>query len=106
MSIIVVTGAGRGIGLATTLELAKAGHKVYATMRDPGRASQFPADLPIEVRQLDVDSDESVRACFAAIPEPVDALVNNAGLGLLGSIEEMPVADVIAMMNTNYFGAV
>lgn len=55
---------------------------------------------------LDVDSDDSVRACFAAIAEPIDVLVNNAGIEVHGSVEELPMESVIAVMNTNYFGTV
>ena len=46
-----------------------------------------------------------VRDCFANISEPIDALVNNAGVPH-GSIEELPMEDFISTMNTNYFGAV
>jgi NAD(P)-dependent dehydrogenase (short-subunit alcohol dehydrogenase family) len=111
MPNILVTGCSTGIGLATALELARAGHKVFATMRDPVRAPQLAQitardGLPIQILTLDVDSDESVRACFASIAEPIDALVNNAGIEVHGSVEEMPLASVIGVMNTNYFGAV
>lgn len=80
-------------------------------MRHPQRAPQLgeiaaSEKLPIEILTLDVDSDESVRACFAAITEPIDVLVNNAGIEVHGSVEELPIASVIAVMNTNYFGAV
>ncbi len=111
MPNILVTGCSSGIGLATALELARAGHKVFATMRDPVRAPSLAEiaaseQLPIQILTLDVDSDESVRACFASIAEPIDALVNNAGIEVHGSVEEMPIASVIGVMNTNYFGAV
>ncbi len=111
MPNILVTGCSSGIGLATALELARGGHKVFATMRDPVRAPRLAEiaateRLPIQILTLDVDSDESVRACFASIAEPIDALVNNAGIEVHGSVEEMPIASVIGVMNTNYFGAV
>jgi len=111
MPNILVTGCSSGIGFATALELARGGHKVFATMRDPVRAPRLAEiaateRLPIQVVTLDVDSDESVRACFASIAEPIDALVNNAGIEVHGSVEEMPIASVIGVMNTNYFGAV
>ena len=111
MPTVVITGAGSGIGLATALELARSGHHVIATMRNPQRAPQLQetasqARLPIEIRTLDVDSDESVRACFAGIREPIDVLVNNAGIEANGSIEELPIEAFAATMNTNYLGAV
>ena len=111
MANVLITGTSSGIGLATALECARAGHKVFATMRNPAGAPQLGEvakreSLPIEIRTLDVDSDESVRDCFAGISEPVDALVNNAGVERHGSIEELPMQAFVDTMNTNYFGAV
>src|SRR5438128_5710679 len=110
---IVITGAGRGIGMATTLTLARAGHSVIATMRDPegspelGRISMSEG-LPIQIERMDVDSDESVRDCFSRIhaSSTVDVLVNNAGVERLGSVEETSLGDFRACMDTNYFGAI
>ena len=111
MATVLITGTSSGIGLATALELSRAGHKVFATMRDPARSPQLAEiaakeGLPIEIRTLDVDSDDSVRACFAAIGEPLDVLVNNAGIERHGSIEELPIDEFAAIMNTNYLGPV
>ncbi|MCW5966401.1 MAG: SDR family oxidoreductase [Bryobacterales bacterium] len=111
MSNILITGCSMGIGFATALELARAGHHVIATMRNPAgapRLGQIAAEenLPIEIRALDVDSDETVRACFAGIDSPIDVLVNNAGIEVHGSLEELPMESIIAVMNTNYFGTV
>jgi NAD(P)-dependent dehydrogenase (short-subunit alcohol dehydrogenase family) len=111
MANILITGAGAGIGLATALQLSRAGHTVFATMRHPNRAPQLSEiagreRLPITVHKLDVDSDDSVRTCFAEIPAPLDVLVNNAGVERHGSIEELPMEAFLATMNTNYFGAV
>ncbi len=83
MSNVLVTGCSTGIGFATALELARAGHRVFATMRHPERATQLEETaanekLPITVLSLDVDTDESVSACFKGIAEPIDVLVNNA----------------------------
>ena len=111
MANVVITGASSGIGLATALELGRARHTVFATMRNPRRAPQLGEmakreRLPVHIRELDVDSDDSVRECFANIREPPDALVNNAGVERHGSIEELPMEDFLATMNTNYLGAV
>jgi len=64
--------------------------------------------LAVQVTAMDVDNDESVRAGIAAIEAqngPIDVLVNNAGIECFGSIEEVPVDDFRAVMETNYFGA-
>jgi len=111
MANVLITGASSGIGFATALELGRAGHTVFATMRNPARAPQLAElaereRLPMQIHTLDVDSDESVRVCFAGIREPIDALVNNAGVECHGAIEELPMEAFLVTMNTNYFGAV
>jgi NAD(P)-dependent dehydrogenase (short-subunit alcohol dehydrogenase family) len=111
MANVVVTGTSSGIGLATAVELGRAGHTVFATMRNPDSAQQLAETakrerLAIKIRTLDVDSDESVQLCFAGITDQIDALVNNAGVERHGSVEELPMEAFLATMNTNYFGAV
>jgi NAD(P)-dependent dehydrogenase (short-subunit alcohol dehydrogenase family) len=111
MSTILITGCSSGIGFATALELARAGHRVFATMRNPARAPRLAEiaateKLPLAVSTLDVDSDDSVRDGFAAISEPIDVLVNNAGIEVHGAVEELPMSSITACMNTNYFGTV
>ncbi len=110
---VLITGTSSGIGLATALELARAGYKVYATMRNPARAPELgerasSEGLPISILPMDVDSDRSVEDCFASVfrqDEHIDVLVNNAGIERHGSVEELPMEDVRAIMETNYFGA-
>jgi NAD(P)-dependent dehydrogenase (short-subunit alcohol dehydrogenase family) len=111
MPTIVITGCSSGIGYATALELSRAGHHVVATMRNPEGSPQLAQtaaaeSLPLTIRKLDVDFDDSVRECFASIAEPIDVLVNNAGMEVHGSIEELTMDDIIRQMNTNYFGLV
>jgi len=113
MSHIVVTGASRGIGLATVLELARAGHRVIAAMRNPAGSPELVEltaneKLPVRIETMDVDSDESVTQAFGRIlaQGPVDVLVNNAGIERMGAIEETPLADFRTCMETNYFGAI
>src|SRR5256885_294008 len=82
MSNIVITGASRGIGLATAVELARGGHNVVATMRNPAGSPALgdqavKENLPIRIEAMDVDSDESVKQAFGRIlaQGPVDVLV-------------------------------
>jgi NAD(P)-dependent dehydrogenase (short-subunit alcohol dehydrogenase family) len=110
---IVITGASRGIGLATAVELARAGHQVVATMRNPTGSPELGyqaarENLPICIETMDVDSDESVKQAFGRIlaQGPVDVLVNNAGIERMGAIEETPLADFRTCMETNYFGCI
>jgi NAD(P)-dependent dehydrogenase (short-subunit alcohol dehydrogenase family) len=113
MARVLITGASSGIGFATALELGRAGHKVYATMRNPSRAPQLGQQaskeaLPISILTLDVDSDRSVADCFRAVyqqGEQIDVLVNNAGVERHGAVEELAMEDFRATMETNYFGA-
>lgn len=113
MKNVLVTGSSTGIGHAIAIDLARAGHRVFATMRNPQRAPELGAraaaeKLPLTIHRLDVDSDASVAECFASLPGgpgAVDALVNNAGIERHGSTEELPLDDFRAIMETNYFGA-
>ncbi len=113
MAKVLITGTSSGIGLATALELGRAGHKVYATMRSPARAPELgrrasAEGLPISILAMDVDSDRSVADCFRTVyrqDAQIDVLVNNAGVERHGSVEELPMEAFRATMETNYFGA-
>ena len=113
MASVLITGTGAGLGFATALRVARAGHTVYATMRNPVRSPELAETaakegLPIRISTMDVDSDSSVKAGIEAIyreAEHLDVLVNNAGLEGNGSVEELPLETVRAVMETNYFGA-
>jgi len=97
----LVTGCSTGIGRATALELTARGWDVVAT----ARRLESIADLDVaRTLVLDVDSDESVAAVREAVGT-VDLLVNNAGFGVEGPIEEVPLDEVRRAMETNFFGA-
>ena len=113
MANVLITGTSSGIGLAAALELGRAGHNVYATMRNPARAPELGEQavregLPVSILAMDVDSDQSVASCFASIKQQgveIDVLVNNAGIEHHGSVEELPLEACRSIMETNYFGA-
>ncbi len=113
MTTVLITGTSSGIGMATALELGRAGHRVYATMRNPARAPELgelasTEGLPVSILTMDVDSDQSVMNCFAAVAQQggkIDVLVNNAGMERHGSVEELPMEAFRSTMETNYFGA-
>jgi NAD(P)-dependent dehydrogenase (short-subunit alcohol dehydrogenase family) len=114
MASILITGASKGIGMATALILARAGHTIYATMRSPDRypeLSEIAARerLPIQIFTMDVDSDDSVKkiaGTILAASRSIDVLVNNAGIESRGSVEELDLSVFRQVMETNYFGAI
>ncbi|HZJ26299.1 MAG TPA: SDR family oxidoreductase [Acidimicrobiia bacterium] len=98
----LITGCSTGIGRATALELTDRGYDVVATARRP----EVLDDLKVfRTLALDVDSNESVAAATGAVG-PVDVLVNNAGFGVEGPIETVPLDQVQRMFETNVFGSV
>ena len=114
MRSVIITGANRGIGFDTALVFGRADYKVFATMRNPDRATelkQIISDeaLPISILEMDVDSDESVKEAMESIQNrigAVDVLVNNAGIERHGSVEEMDIREFKEVMETNYFGVI
>lgn len=97
----IITGCSTGIGRATAIELTSRGYEVIATARHRDALD----DLEVfQTMALDVDDDASVAAAQAAAG-PVDALINNAGFGVEGAVETVPLEDVRRMFETNFFGA-
>jgi NAD(P)-dependent dehydrogenase (short-subunit alcohol dehydrogenase family) len=113
MANVLITGTSSGIGSATAVVLARAGHTVYATMRSLARGAALRdlverERLPVSIMEMDVDSDASVDAATSAIRARsgcIGVLVNNAGIVRAGSIEGLGFDDFKATMETNYFGA-
>ena len=114
--IAVVTGSSSGVGLETSLALARNGFHTYATMRniEGGGAKQIAEiakneNLPLEIIQLDVNSDKSVTDAINRIAKEkdrIDIVVNNAGYDLMGALEETSIDEIKAQFETNLFGAV
>jgi NAD(P)-dependent dehydrogenase (short-subunit alcohol dehydrogenase family) len=104
--VVLVTGASSGNGRATAILLAQRGYRVFGTSRTPAQSAPVPG---VELLELDVRSDESVRACMAAVLERagrLDVLVNNAGYELAGALEEVSLDEARAQFETNFFGVV
>jgi NAD(P)-dependent dehydrogenase (short-subunit alcohol dehydrogenase family) len=96
---VLITGAARGIGMATARVLADRGHSVVAT-----DVSALTGLEGIETQVLDVTSDDSVARCFEAVG-PLDAIVNNAAIAGGGPVEGYPLDRLRQVFETNTFGA-
>jgi short-subunit dehydrogenase len=113
-SIAVVTGSSSGIGLETSLLLARNGFYTYATMRDTFKSDNIEKiankeNLPLEVLSMDIDNDISVRNAIHKIldeKKKIDILVNNAGYGLFGALEDIAIEEIKKQFETNLFGAI
>jgi NAD(P)-dependent dehydrogenase (short-subunit alcohol dehydrogenase family) len=112
--VAIVTGSSSGIGLATSLALARHGYLTYATMRnlakrDPIQSVADKQHLPIRTVQLDVTDENSVKNAIHSILSEtgrIDLLVNNAGYGLTGAFEDIGIDEIKAQYETNVFGVV
>jgi NAD(P)-dependent dehydrogenase (short-subunit alcohol dehydrogenase family) len=114
-SVALVTGSSSGIGFETALHLARNGYKTYASMRNLEKSKDITQvatreKLPVEVVQLDVDEDSSVKQAVDKIvateDHRIDVLVNNAGYGLFGALEDLSIAEMKAEFETNFFGVI
>jgi NAD(P)-dependent dehydrogenase (short-subunit alcohol dehydrogenase family) len=98
---VLITGCTTGFGRGAAVELTKRGHEVVATARRP----EVLEDLDVAQRlALDITSDASVAEAFAAAGR-VDALVNNAGVGMVGPVERLPIEEGKRLFDANFFGA-
>lgn len=110
MAKILITGTSKGIGYQAALLLARAGHQIVATMRNPAASDleqvATEAQLPVTVLPLDVDDDASVAEIFGKVGGSLDVLVNNAGIFSINAVEDEGLEQYQRVMQTNYFGAV
>jgi len=114
--IALVTGASSGFGLLTSIELAKAGFRVVATMRDPGRrdrldqaAAAAGVAAKVDVRALDVTRFDAIPGFVDTVVRDygrLDVLVNNAGFAVAGFAEDIKLEELRLQFETNFFGAV
>lgn len=106
-----ITGASSGLGAAFARHAVEQGYNVVATARMPAKLSELVASAPDRVlaQVLDVvvpgDAERAVAAARARF-DRIDVLINNAGFGIVGALEETPEEEFRAQMETNFFGAV
>ena len=114
MAVVVITGCSSGFGRLAALEFARRGDSVYATMRNTAKADRLhagaeAAGAPAEVLQLDVNDIRSVGAAIEEVIRRegrIDVLVNNAGIGIEGAVEDFDDDEVLAVFETNLFGVI
>ncbi|MCK5243519.1 SDR family oxidoreductase [bacterium] len=110
---VLITGASAGIGLATAKYLADQGYQVFGTTRSITKRQAVVDEAKakygdqLQFIELDVTKDESVKSAISDVMNKaghLDAVVCNAGSGIYGTVEEMPMAMVYSQFETNYFG--
>ncbi|KAF1046911.1 MAG: 2-(R)-hydroxypropyl-CoM dehydrogenase [Herbaspirillum frisingense] len=104
MNTILITGCSSGFGLEIAKHFLDRDWNVIATMRTP-RADVLPASPRLRILPLDVSDERSIRAAIDAAG-PIDVLVNNAGIGLLGAVEGISMTKVREIFETNTFGTI
>lgn len=112
--VALVTGSSSGIGFETSLALAREGYHTYASMRDTKKGAKIQEiakkeNLPITVIPLDVDKPVSIKDAINQImaeSKRIDVLVNNAGYGVFGCLEDLTIDELKAQFDTNFFSVV
>jgi NAD(P)-dependent dehydrogenase (short-subunit alcohol dehydrogenase family) len=101
--VVLITGASSGIGQTCARRLAQRGYHVFGTSRRP----QAEADAPFEMIPLDVTDEESVRQAVAMVlarAGRLDVVVNNAGFGFVGAVEDTSIDETKELFDANFFG--
>jgi NAD(P)-dependent dehydrogenase (short-subunit alcohol dehydrogenase family) len=114
--IALITGSSSGFGLLTSVEMAKAGFRVIASMRDLGRrerldqaAAAASVAAQLDIRALDVTKFDTLPAFVDSVVRDhgrLDVLVNNAGFAVAGFAEDIKLEELRYQFETNFFGAV
>ena len=112
--VALITGTSSGIGLSSAVAAARHGFTTVATLRDPSkdsalRAAAESAGVELDVRRLDVVDGDSITSCIDSVVADhgaLDVLVNNAGRGFVGTIEQVSMEEMRDVMEGNFFGVV
>jgi NAD(P)-dependent dehydrogenase (short-subunit alcohol dehydrogenase family) len=107
--VILVTGCSSGIGRAIALEAVRRGHRVFATARTRAAVADLEKPEKVVALTLDVTDPESIRSAVENVlarAGRIDALVNNAGYGQYGSVEDVSAEEWRAQFDVNFFGAI
>jgi short-subunit dehydrogenase len=103
--VVLITGASSGIGKSIAQYLHQKKYKVYGTSRNPDQVK----DCGFPLLALDVREENSIKKCIALLIEKegkIDVLVNNAGVGITGALEEIPMQEIRNNFETNVFGPI
>ncbi|HRB03698.1 MAG TPA: SDR family oxidoreductase [Ilumatobacteraceae bacterium] len=109
MSTVLITGCSSGFGELAALTFADHGHRVYATMRAPGKSAALNARADIHQFELDVTDSTSVNAAVEHVTAeagPIDILVNNAGIEVYGPIHLLADDEITQQLDTNVTGVI
>ncbi|WP_062054745.1 SDR family oxidoreductase [Aquimarina longa] len=105
-TIVLVTGGSSGIGKSIGIYLVAQGYIVYGTSRNPSKYSDFDAFTLLELDVADIGSIESAVSIIEQKHGRLDILINNAGAGITGPIEEIPEEEIVRNFTTNFFGPI
>jgi NAD(P)-dependent dehydrogenase (short-subunit alcohol dehydrogenase family) len=105
MKTILITGVSSGLGRAMAYEALHRGHRVVGTLRDEGQRLEFESHAPGRSvgRLLDLTDTDAIPALVQSVEGPIDVLINNAGYGLQGVIEELALNDLRRQFEVNLF---
>lgn len=111
--VVLITGSSSGIGLETSLLLAREGYITYASMRNTSKSEKIELSRQgysnLKIIEIDVSNDKSVKDGIATILENeghIDIVINNAGLDILGAVEDLSLQEFKDQFETNFYGVI
>lgn len=108
--VVLITGASSGFGKACAEHLCRRGYQVFGTSRhaSPAAPAEGGAGVTLDLMRMDVDDDDSVQWGIEAVVRRagrLDVVINNAGIGIAGAVEDTTIAEARAQLETNFYGA-